>query len=845
MKFYTNVVKLNNELLVRGYEDGKPFKEKVVYSPTLFVNCKEKTKYKDIYGNYCLPVNHDNMIEARKWYESTKDISNVNVLGMENFTCAFISDTYFGKPYDPSLIRTAFIDIEVYHRGSFPEPKDAPGVINAITLYDSITKKYYTFGLKPWDARKSDLNQKTICDKVEIDLTKDIIENTIYKQCSSEKELLIEFLQHWKRNYPDVVTGFNSNRFDLPYLVQRIQNIVGETAMKSLSPWGRVLKRLEKDDFGKESLSVNITGIAQIDYLDSYIKFGYRPTRAFYNLDYISYIELGQQKLDYTGSHADLSDNDPQKYIDYNIKDVWLVVQLDNKLSLLSLIIGLSYTSGINFEDPFSPVKMWDAIIFNRLRKDNIVIPQAQHIENKEKFEGAFVKEPVPSFYKWIVSFDLTSMYPKLLEQYNISPETIRNKEVPEPIENYIYKRAVIKNPEYTFAANGMQYTKEFRGVIPLVAQEKFDQRVIHKDLMKAAKKKGDKKEETLQNVLQMAAKIAINSLYGILGNRYFRYYNIDNAEAVTKSGQLSIQWIQRKLNEFFNKITGIEKDRCIAIDTDSVYFCLEDIVNKHMNGWSNDKITEALDKFAKEKIQPYINKSYEELAEYTNAYENKMSMKREAIASTGFWTAKKRYALNVYDMEDYRYKPEEIAKGENLKILGLETQKSSTPVFIQEALKEAIRIILQEDNNKLFNFNNDFEKIYKAKDYKDICEITSVNHLKKYSDKNGLPIKGAQMHVKGALAHNRLARKVNIKLIEDGDKIGLMPIKTPNRFDNAPAIAFGPAGIPKEFDSDYILSIVDYNDMYNKVYIKPLKLILDAIDWKLEDSVDLTDFFV
>lgn len=846
-KFYTNVTKYGNNLLVRGYNDGEPFQEEVPFAPTLFVNTTEETPYKDIYGNFCMPVVKESIREMNEYIKHMKDISNVKLLGMENYIFQYISDTYKNVKYNFDHIRTAFVDIEVYSRDGFPQPKDANAVIDAITHYDSIEDVYYVYGLKPWSKAKSGLVGKhkigTSGDEELVDFEKEILDKVNYRQYATEIDLLIGYLQKWSENPPDVVTGWNSEGFDFPYIVQRITNVLGEGSANKLSPWGRINKTLGRDKFGNERLHVDIVGVSQIDYMDAYIKFGFRPPRAFYSLDYISLVELGQNKLEYSGSHADLSDDDYQKYIDYNIKDVFLVHELNKKLALIRLIIGLSYYSCMNFQDPFSPVKMWDAIIFNKLRESKIVVP-ASNPGTRASFPGAYVKEPKPALYKWICSFDLTSLYPMLLNQYNISPETIRNKlHTDLLINDLINKLADIPNPELTTTPNGMQYTKEFKGVVPSVALEVFEARAHHKALAKEAKKNNNKVEETLQNTLQMSKKIAINSLYGALGNIYFRYYDINNAAAVTTSGQLSIRWIERKLNEFFNKVCGESKDRCIAIDTDSVYFNLEDFVEKYLPNKSDDFICKALDKFCEEKVQQFINDSYDELAEYMNAYEQRMHMDREAIARTGFWTAKKRYALDVLNMEGYQYTQQEYDKGKNLKILGLETQKSSTPIFIQDKLKECIITILRNNNQTLLDDITQFESEFKKLDYNTICGITSVNGINKYSDKNGFPTKGAQVHMKGTLAFNRLAEKYNVDKIKDGDKIRVLFLKVPNKLQSE-AIAIPINGLPNEFPINYITDKIDYNKIYEKVFLSPLQLITDSIDWKTEDTVDITSFF-
>lgn len=827
--YYTNVARSGNSILVRGISSNKSFKKKVEYKPTLFVsNPKQESKFKTIYGESCTPVKFDTMQDAIDWQKEVKGYTDV--LGMDNFILAYIADNFEDDiEFNMANIRTNIIDIEV-SAPEFPDPIYAKYPIDAITLYDSIDDRYYTWGIKPWSERKSILSS-------------DLLSKVSYSQKSSEKELLAEFLMHWCAKYPDIISGWNSDGFDMPYIFNRVSKVLGESALKRLSPWGIVNSREGKDLHGNRNIEVNIYGISSLDYLKLYKKFTYTP-RKFYKLDHIASVELEKRKIQFDGTHEKLSQDNYQLYIDYNITDVEIVKMLDDKLQLFLLAVGMAYSSRINFDDVFGPVKTWDAIIFNELKHKNIVIP-SQKRHDRQPYEGAYVKEPIPGFYKWVVSFDLTSLHPMLMNQYNISPETIRGRAPHVNIDDYVSGVAVVEDPQFATAANGMQYTKEFKGIIPTVALKVFNDRKRYKSMEMdmanlaeqhtGAEKADYENKEILYNIKQKCLKYQINSLYGALGSPYFRYFNIDNAEAVTVSSQLVNRWIERKIDEYLNGFLSEKKNRAIAGDTDSNLFCFDDVVN-HFPAFKNktdEQIVDLLNQFCEKKIIPVINRATDELAEYMNAYDNFMSMKRECIASTGFWTAKKRYALNVWDKEGIRYKTPK------LKIVGLETVKSSTPDFVVPALEECISIILSKTNSDLFEYVSEFEAKFRSKDYRDIAFVSSVNGIDKYSDKQGNPLKGCPGHVKGVLTYNRHTKRTKIK---NGDKVGLLPIIQPNAF-RSPSIAYPSEGLDDDM-KDSILKLLDYATLYEKTFLKPLEAITNAIGWKIEDTNDLSSFF-
>ena len=474
--YYTNAVKYGNNILVRGIANGKQIKQKVQYKPTLFVSTTDTSfGYKDIYGNPCCPIKFNDIRDAMDWQKVNKH--TYDILGMDNFVLAYLGDT-FKNDIDFNLdeIRTDIIDIEV-SAPEFPNPLESKYPIDALTLYDNIDDVYYSWGVAPWSERKSELDPE-ILSKVQ------------YYECGDEKSLLAKFIMHWSEKCPDVISGWNSDDFDLPYVHGRLEKVLGESAANKLSPWGVVIVRDEKDKFNNLRKKINIYGVSSLDYYALYLKFTYTP-RAFYKLGYIASVELDDTKLEFEGSHENLAKTNYQKYIDYNIKDVWLVKKLDEKLNLFAVAIGMAYAARINYDDAFGPVKMWDAIIFNELKQQRVVIPKNKRVE-RQPYEGAYVKEPVPGFYEWIMSFDLTSLHPMLMNQYNISPETKVGRAKHVHIDDYVNKVVVVENPEFATAANGVQYTKEFKGVIPTVALKVFNKRVHHKNLQQEFKAKNE-----------------------------------------------------------------------------------------------------------------------------------------------------------------------------------------------------------------------------------------------------------------------------------------------------------------------------------------------------------------
>jgi len=820
MRFYTNVTPHGDTLHIRGFEDGKRFSDRMKWKPRLYFPYKGKCTHQSLDGKGLLPQTYNTIREARqaiKRYEEHKDF----VFGTDRFQYQYISDYYPGTmEYDKDLLRIYTIDIEVESEYGFPNVTDCAEKMICITVKDQVKKQILVWGMADYKVKQ---------------------DNAHYIKCKDEKDLLIQFLKFWKEFTPDILTGWNSKYFDIPYLVRRIEKILGESVMKRMSPWGQVM---EDNTYymGKTQTYYRLHGIAQLDYLQLYQKFTIKNQES-YKLDHIGFVELGEKKDDNPfDTFKEWYQNDIQSFIDYNIQDVELVDRLEDRLQLIELAITMAYNAKVNYEDVFSQVRMWDTIIYNELLKTNTIVPVRDMNPQSKELVGAYVKDPKPGFYDWVVSFDLNSLYPHLIMQYNISPETIIPDRKDVIIEELLDKKPKIG--EHCMAANGTMYKTDKMGMLPSIIKREYDDRVIYKKKMLEAEQKyidtKDKQYEKLARkyyLIQHSKKISLNSAYGAIGNKYFRYYDHRQAEAITMSGQLNIKWIEKKVNEYFNRLYKTDGDYVIASDTDSIYVNMSPLV-KLTGATDKDKIVKALDKFCADKLEPYMEQSYKELGDYMNVYENKMVMKREVIADKGIWTAKKRYILNVHNSEGVQYSEPK------LKIMGIEAVKTSTPLPCREKLREAFKVIMGGDQKEMKEFIRNFRREFELMSPEEIAFPRSVNGVKKYGDTSSIYKKGTPMHVKGAIMYNHLlkTKKVSHKFqpIYEGDKGKYIHLR--KNLWNVNVITFL-SKLPKEFD---LHGYVDYETQFNKSFMDPLRFILGAIKWNIDasDSNTIEDFF-
>ena len=828
MKFYTSVEQAGNRLLVRGYNNGERYSDRIPFNPTLFLPTKQHSKWKTLEGEHVQPHRFGSITEAREFVKGYREVPDFNIHGNTRFLYQYIAEQHPEDQikFDGSKIRIFNIDIETAAENGFPDIESADQEILAISIKDSFTGRIIVFGARPY---------KTNDRMVD------------YMHFRSEESMMHAFLDYWQQNYPDVITGWNVQLFDMPYICNRVERILGEKFVKLLSPW-RLVSQREIFIKGRKQFAVDTLGISTLDYLELYKKFTYTNQES-YRLDHICMVELGERKLDHSefDTFKEFYENDWQKFIDYNIHDVRLVDKLDDKMKLIDLAYTMAYDAKVNFEDVFSQVRMWDNYIYNELNKRKIAIPPKKESTKDTKYAGAYVKEPKPGFYDWVVSFDLNSLYPHLIMQYNISPETLKDTRHPSASVDGILNQEVIINKQFATCANGAQYRKDVYGFLPEMMRKMYDSRVIFKKRMIKAKQQYEKtptveltKEIARCNNIQMAKKISLNSAYGAIGNEHFRYYKTANAEAITLSGQVSIRWIENKMNDYLNKLLSTDnKDYVIASDTDSIYLNLGPLVDKFFAAKSSNKATivSLLNKICEEKFEPFIEESYKELASYVSAYEQKMSMKRENIADRGIWTAKKRYILNVWDSEGVRYNEPKM------KIMGLETARSSTPAYFRDKLYAAFQIIIGKTNDELINFINGVRNETRERPYDEVAFPRGVNNLSKYRHPTDIYSKGTPIHVRGALLYNWYVKKYKVEhkhpFIQEGEKIKFMYLKTPNPLHENCISFFGE--LPKEFG---IEKYVDYQTQFEKSFLEPLKNVLQCIGWEHQKRITLGRFF-
>jgi len=832
MRFYTNVQMVGDHFLVRGYENGKHFATREKFYPTLFVPSNKETKYKTLEGEYVESVEPGTVRDCRDFIKKYDGVENFKIYGNDRYIYQYISEMYPEEEikFDTSKVKIATLDIEVASENGFPDVESAAEEVLLITIQDYATKQIRTWG-------RGSFNNKQ--------------KNVIYKGFRTEYELLNDFISWWmiEENTPEVITGWNSELYDIPYLVRRIDRILGEKLMKRMSPWGLVTER-ETFIAGRKHISYDVGGVTQLDYLNLYKKFTYKAQES-YRLDYIASVELGQKKLDHSefDTFKDVYTKGWQKFVEYNIIDVELVDRMEDKMKLIELAITMAYDAKVNYTDVFFQVRMWDAIIYNYLKKRNIVIPPKERSDKDSKYAGAYVKEPIPGKYDWVVSFDLNSLYPHLIMQYNISPETLRDTRHPTVTVDKILNEELTFEmyKDNTVCANGAMFRKDVRGFLPELMEKIYKDRTIYKKKMLAAKQEYEKKktkelekEIARCNNIQMARKIQLNSAYGAIGNQYFRYYKLANAEAITLSGQVSIRWIENKMNGFLNKILQTEEvDYVIASDTDSIYLNMGPLVDKFLSRQSDDKtkVVQLLDKICQDKLEPFIEHSYQELADYVQAYEQKMIMKRENIAERGIWTAKKRYILNVWNSEGVQYNEPK------LKMMGIEAVKSSTPAPCRQMIKDGLKLMMNGTEEDVIEYIDKCRTEFKKLPPEEIAFPRSVSDVVKYKSHSDIYVKGTPIHCRGALLFNHYIKEKKLtnkySLINNGEKIKFLYLKKPNIIQEN-VISFI-QDFPTELSLD---KYIDYDLQFEKSFVEPLKSILDAIGWSVEKTVNLELFF-
>ena len=833
MKFYTNVSRYGNSLLYRGYENGKKVQKRIKYQPTLYVSSL-KGDWTSIDGVPCAPIKFESMRDAKNWIQENKGTAGRQIFGNDRYIATFLNEEFPGEiEYNRNLVNVTTIDIEVASDDGFPEPQDANKPVTAITIKNNIDNTYYVFGVGDYDVSKSLMKTNRV----------------VYIKCLNEAMLLQKFLDHWSTpsHTPDVITGWNSRFFDIPYLVNRINRLI-PGAEKKLSPWGMVDERVINSVRGKQQ-TYEIGGIEHLDYLELFKKFGYSyGPQESYSLNHISHVVLGEKKLSYE-EHGDLFSLykfDYQKFIDYNIKDVELVDRIEDKSGLITLAMTIGYKGGVNYGDTFGTTAIWDTIIYRDLYANKVAIPFSED-KIKTPYPGGYVKEPIVGLHRNVVSFDLNSLYPSLIMQYNMSPETIASGETTQlDVDSILQNPNIVNNQGKAVAANGQYFNINKLGVLPKIINDLYSERVdIKQSMLKAQQElqKADKNDKqdiyrierdiTINENRQMAIKILLNSLYGALGNKYFRFFDQRIAEGITLTGQLTIRWAENAVNQYLNRLLNTSTDYVIAIDTDSVYVSLDALVQK----FKPTNVTDFLDAVCKDKIEPVLAESYQNMYNILGGIENKMVMGREVIADVGIWTAKKRYILNVQDNEGVRYAEPK------LKIMGIEAIKSSTPMPCRDALKAIFKEIVSGSESQVQKSIDQFKTYFKTLPPDQIAFPRGISKITTFKDNQTIYKKGTPIHARGGLLYNKMLIDLSLQKkhqqIGNGDKIKFVYLKTPNVLKEN-VISF-PEYLPEEFG---LHRYIDFDLQFQKTFLDAIDPILDAIGWSSKEVATLNDFF-
>jgi len=820
---------------VHLWDDGGGY-SKFIHKPYAYLKSPSGT-YRSLYGDKLKKVN----------FWTGEDLQKGNVFESDvPIETRVLVDIYKDSEDVSVSHREMYFDIEVEVTQGFPDPKYARNKITSIALYDKTADKYHCFILG--DVKNTD----------------------IIEAFESEEELFQRFYQKYLEINPTILSGWNIDGFDIPYLYNRTRKVMGDSIANSLSPIGEVFYSEHKSRY-------TIAGVSCLDYMRLYRLFTYTQ-QSSYRLDYIGQLEVGIGKVEYEGTLNDLYETDIDKFIEYNLNDVLIVKALDDKLKFIDLARGIAHVGHVPYEDVYYSSRYLEGAILTYLKQNDIIAPNKnpkarELMDNTEKFSGAYVKDPIPGRYDWVYDLDLTSMYPSIIMSLNISPEMkigkligwdnqefMRGTQKTYTLEKDGRKQGTLNNEELkslfekkniSVSSNGVLYRNDKKGLIPTLLKKWFDERVEYKRLMKKFGDEGNTEKQGYFKRRQHVQKIVLNSLYGVLGLPVFRFYDIDNAEATTVTGQELIKFTQKMANYFYNKELSDNKDQVIYVDTDSI-FCSAVPLVKHRNPNAdvndNDYMTKEILSIAGE-VQDFINNSYDIFAKrFLNIKQgHKFDIKQEVISRSAFWVTKKRYGQWIINDGGFEC--------DRLDVKGLDIVRSSFPNAFRELMTNVLNGILNHtDKDEIDDMILSFKKNLKVQSLDDIALPTGVKGIKKFTDKsrgkfNNKTIftnvkKGAPVHVKAAILYNDLLKHHNLKSIEpitDSNKIKWVYLKeNPLQIKQ---LAFKGYDDPPEI-MDYINQYVDREKLFKKALQKKLDLFYESMNWVLIDKQDTLERF-
>lgn len=832
MRFYTNVAIEGSSVLCREVIDGIPSMRKIDWQPTIYVRGKPRDpgtkKFTSLYGADVYSMKPGTIRECKDFVEQYKDVDGFEIFGQLNYSLQFMNE-YNSVGFDSSFLSIWAIDIETVvpldenGKTYFPNPTNVDGEVVLITMTNMATGATFTFGSRgAYNGNDSH-----------------------YTECANEKQLLNLFFQFWEQKRIDIITGWNICGFDIPYIINRAKRIGIEEQMKKLSPWGKV-RCIEKTFMGKTEYQIYITGVSVLDYIDLYKKYMLVKQES-YSLGHIAQEELGHTKVDLSeyGSFNNQILNHWNKFVHYNIVDTTLIKDLNDKLRLIELVLTVAYEANVNYEDTSSPVKTWDAIIANYCLSNNIIVPQQAH-ESVLPLDGAYVKDPIPGWYRDVSSIDATSLYPSCIMTNNISPETwVGNCGI--TIDDFLTGKIPEKSSNYVVTPIGAMYRKDKRGILPELIEHFMKLRKATKsEMLRLEQVYEDTKDKSLVGKIaaldskQNAIKTLMNSLFGALAQKNFRFFKHDHAASITLTGQYALRSIENQIDGRLNKLFGLEGGKYLVyIDTDSCYFALDKILDKFKV--PSDKRINAIEKLTKEKITPIVNEICQVCCDSMNSYENRLSFKLEVAANKAIWLGKKKYTLKVHSSEGVTYaKPK-------FKTKGLELVRSSTPRYVRDKLKLALDVIFDTDESNTQKFIAEVKEEFMKLPYQDVAFPRGANNLQEYSAHSTIYRSDASVpiQVRASLLYNHYLKDYDVDgkypAIGEGEKIKFCYLKKPNRIHEN-IIGFPVDGeIPVEFG---IIDKIDYDLQFEKTFLAAMQLILTAIGWNAEERATLDEFF-
>jgi DNA polymerase elongation subunit (family B) len=835
--------------------EGKRIAVDTTFEPYIYLETNNKPDCTSIFNTKLKKKKFRNQAERSRYL---KDNKITRIFENLNIQQQYLIDSFWEESEKPEFnnnpIRVLFIDIETYSPDEFPKPEDPTHPINVITVYDTVRKHFVTWGLKAYHVKK---------------------EHTTYIHCRSEKELLSRFLNFFISDYPDILSGWNSEFFDVPYIINRITRILGEDETKKLSPVGYIRPIVFKGRFGREQVHWHIEGVSCVDYLDIYKRFC-PVLRESYKLDAIGQVELGEKKIDYGDTNlASLADDNWELFIDYNIQDVNLLVRLEEKLQYLKLLRMIAYAGLTTFEGALGSLSVITGLCAIRARTRNQRIPTFnKEVHSDEQNAGAYVGDPLKGFQKNVVSFDANSLYPNVMITLNLSPETkvgvivdkTDNEITIQHVNGQTFKLSnhhfveFVKKEKIAISKAKVLFTQKEKGVIPETVDHFYKKRVEIKRQLKILQKKlvtlekGSEEYDKLKlqvdnlNITQHTIKILINTIYGYFGNKHSPLGDDELAESITLTGQAVIKESNRLLEEYIKSKAGLTDEDIktdtpiIYNDTDSSYVSIKHIVEKTGLKMLNEK----------GKITPEYYKQVQEIEEYLNekialwgksalgSEDCRLNFKREAIADVGLFLQKKRYVLHVLD--------EEGIPCDKFKYTGVEVVRTTMPAPIKPYVKKIIEtMLLTRDFNQTNKIFNETYDIFKNLPVEDIAFVMGIKGYEKYSALcDGFKTtKHMPIHVKAAYFYNILLDRFNTgkkyEKIASGDKVRYFYAKQPNRFGIS-TIGYKYA-FPKEFIEYFI---PDHELMFTKIIFSVIERFYEAVNWKLQTpgSQVQTDLF-